>query len=53
MDKDIETTRMQLWADAWVQVANASNCTNMSSPTSWADEALAQFDERFKEEDDG
>lgn len=42
-----ENHRKQLWADAWTSCATASNCTKHSVCTTWADEALKAFDERF------
>lgn len=39
--------RKQLWIDVWVNVANASNCNNVQSPTKWADIAIQEFDKRF------
>jgi len=39
--------RKQLWANAWVHTASASDCKSPSTATSWADKALAAFDERF------
>jgi len=43
-----ETMRKKLWIDAWIQVANANNTVSLSTPTTWADKALKDFDERFK-----
>jgi hypothetical protein len=53
MDKDEilrhQEQRKQLWIDAWVKVAGASNCVNKTTATSWADKALEEFDNRFKQ----
>jgi hypothetical protein len=53
MDKDEilrhQEQRKQLWIDAWVKVAGASNCVKTETPTSWADRALEEFDKRFKQ----
>lgn len=43
-----QLARINLWAQAWVGVANAINCTKPEAATRWADAALAAFDERFK-----
>ncbi len=42
-----ELARKKLWADAWTAVANASDCKSKNAPTTWADQALADFDKRF------
>lgn len=39
--------RKQLWANAWVHTASASDCKSPATATSWADKALAAFDDRF------
>jgi hypothetical protein len=39
--------RINLWANAWVHTASASDCKSFNTATKWADEALKAFDERF------
>lgn len=39
--------RKNLWANAWVHTASASDCKNCNTATQWADEALKAFDDRF------
>jgi hypothetical protein len=39
--------RKNLWANAWVHTASASDCKSYNTATKWADEALKAFDERF------
>lgn len=52
MNKDHEQLRKELWIKVAVAVAGASNASYVSSMTSWADEALKEFDKRFKEKKD-
>ena len=47
-EHELEIMRRKLWADAWVATANSSNCRYPSSCTSFSDEALKEFDKRFK-----
>jgi hypothetical protein len=47
MNRDIEEQRQELWINAWVACCSASNCTRKDIPTTWADTALEDFDERF------
>ena len=49
MNKDYQTIRMQLWSDVYCNYTRASNSTNKEAGTLWADYALAEFDQRFKE----
>jgi len=49
LNKDNSETRKQLWCDAWVATASASNCVDHKVASGWADRAVAAFDERFKE----
>ena len=46
-----EENRQNLWVNAWITVAGSSNCVDRSTPTGWADQALKDFDERFKKPD--
>jgi len=39
----------KLWCDVYIAVATSGNCVNIDTPTRWADKALAEFNERFKE----
>ena len=50
MAKEYDSIRMKLWADVWVAVSNSSTCLEMLTATRWADRALKEFDERFKNE---
>jgi hypothetical protein len=43
-----ETLRREAWVRAWVHTAQASNCTNPKSCTTFADACLQDYDERFK-----
>jgi len=47
MKVEHQNKRKEMWINAWSCVA----CVNPSSATALADEALKDFDERFKEED--
>lgn len=51
MDKDEilshKEQRKQLWIGVWINVAGSANCVNKTTPTSWADNALEEFDKRF------
>lgn len=42
-----EQQRKELWMKVVVAVASSSNANNSSSMISWADHALAKFDQRF------
>ena len=46
--KGIEYQRRELWKDVWVNTANSDSCVKLDTPTLYADEALKQFDKRFK-----
>lgn len=39
--------RKNLWSNAWVHTASASDCKSYQTASKWADEALKAFDERF------
>jgi hypothetical protein len=39
--------RKELWIKIATATAGASNCTKIEAPITWADKALAAFDERF------
>lgn len=41
------SVRESVWLEAWCATASATNCTNVDSPTRYADECLSKFDERF------
>lgn len=47
-EHELEILRRKLWADVWTATASSSNCKYPSSCTSFADEALKEFDTRFK-----
>ena len=49
MNKDHESQRKELWINAWVAVANSNSSYRIGVPTEWADRALSDFDDRFKE----
>lgn len=42
-----EEMRKQVWSSAWSATANANDCKEKTTATSWADHALAEFDKRF------
>jgi len=44
-----ELARRRLWIEVCVAVARSENCVDVSAPTSWADSALSEFDERFSD----
>ena len=44
------TAREQVWIDAWCAVAAAFNVKDKTVPTSWADQALKDFDARFPQQ---
>ena len=46
-DKDYETQCKQVWLEAWVRTAQSDSCVKLSTPTTFADECLAQFKKRF------
>lgn len=50
LDKDYETQCKQVWIEAWVTTSQSSSCVKLSTPTTFADECLKQFKERFKED---
>jgi hypothetical protein len=39
--------RKELWVSAWINTANAANCSATETATKWADKALEEFDKRF------
>lgn len=43
-----EQARKKLWCDAWIATAGSSNCVDSAVATTYADNALRQFDDRFK-----
>ncbi len=47
LDRDYEVQCKQIWVEAWVRVAQASNCVLLTSPTTYADECLKQYKSRF------
>lgn len=49
LDKDYETQRKQVWLEAWTRTAQSDSCVKISTPTTYADECLKQFDLRFGE----
>ncbi len=51
MNKSHEEQRKEFWCNVWNNVASSSNCNKLSSPTTWADEALKEFDKRFSSEE--
>lgn len=44
-----QNIRKKLWMDVYVAYVGAANATMKDGAASWADVALARFDERFKE----
>lgn len=42
-----EENRQNLWVNAWLSVARSTTCLDKTVPTSWADQALKDYDERF------
>lgn len=49
MNKDYEVIRAELWKEVYVAYVSASNSTRADYGKNWADDALAEFDKRFKE----
>jgi len=43
-----DITRKKLWIDIFVAYTSSSNSTSREGGSKWADEALKQFDVRFK-----
>lgn len=39
----------KLWVDVWVAVAKSDNVVNSNVPTQWADRAVKDYKERFKD----
>lgn len=48
MLKEHDEVRKKLWCDVYVAYVNASNSTSMAYAKLWADRALKDFDETFK-----
>jgi len=46
-----EDHRKKLWIDVVTAVAGAEGCLSKYTPAEWADCALAEFDNRFEEQD--
>lgn len=44
-----QTARQQLWCNTVIAVSASSNSVDRETTISWADHALAAFDERFPE----
>jgi hypothetical protein len=42
------TKEETVWLQAWCSVANANDCKTCRTASNWADEALADFNERFR-----
>lgn len=47
LDKDFDIQCRQVWLEAWVRTAQSDSCIKLSTPTTYADECLARFKERF------
>ncbi|AAQ64166.1 hypothetical protein KVP40.0095 [Vibrio phage KVP40] len=45
---DHELQRRDVWLKAWCHTANANDCKETSTATSYADACLAAFDRRFE-----
>ena len=43
-----EENRQNLWRNVWLAVAGSTSCLDKTVPTLWADQALNDYDERFK-----
>jgi hypothetical protein len=50
MQRNIKDVRMELWCNVWVAVASSSNVRDCKTCANWADNALNDFDKRFKED---
>ena len=49
--KEHQLMRRNLWTQVWSLTANANDCKEASTATTYADIALEEFDERFREID--
>ncbi len=41
--------RKELWVQIAVAVARAESCKSATAPATWANQVLAEFDKKFKE----
>lgn len=48
LSREQDIRRMEIWLEAWIGTAQASNCVKISTPTEYADACLKEFDKRFK-----
>lgn len=49
MSREHEELRKELWVRVYVACVQSSNSTSKYGAIRWADQALADFDSRFKE----
>ncbi len=47
LDKDFDIRCQQVWLEAWVRTAQSDSCIKLSTPTTYADECVKKFRERF------
>jgi len=49
MNRNYATLRAELWIKTWVAYTQADNSTKPETGFVWADKAVREFDQRFKE----
>lgn len=49
MTREHEDIRKEIWVKVYVAYVSASNSISVNGAAKWADQALKEFDSRFKE----